>query len=53
MNYLILKSIVDTTISHFACKNCGEKATDQNVTIVAIDANGVGMDIVCPNCKLR
>ncbi len=51
MNYLILKSIIESTIAHFACKNCGGKISERDVQIVGTGGNGVNMEVHCPHCQ--
>ena len=51
MNYLILKSIIESTIAHFACKNCGGKISERDVQIIGSGGNGVNMEVHCPHCK--
>jgi hypothetical protein len=50
MNYLIMKSIIDATISHFACKECGSKIGERDVTIVGSAGQAVNLEVHCPNC---
>jgi len=51
MNYFIIKNIVETTLAHFACKECGSKATEQNIHILGTAGNGLNMEIICPQCQ--
>lgn len=51
MNYLILKSIVDATISGFACRNCGSKATDKDIHVLGTAGNALNLEVTCPNCQ--
>ena len=50
MNYLILKSVVETTLAHFVCKDCGMKASDTNVHIVGNGGNFIDLEIRCAHC---
>jgi len=50
MNYLIMKSIIDTTISHYNCKECGSKIAERDVAIIDSGKQGVNMEIHCPHC---
>lgn len=34
MNYLILKSIVDATLSGYSCRNCSSRATDKDINVL-------------------
>ncbi len=34
MNYLILKSIVDATLSGYVCRNCSSRATDKDIHVL-------------------
>lgn len=51
MNYLILKSIVDATLSGFSCRNCGASATDKDIQILGTAGNALNLEITCPECK--
>ncbi len=50
MNYFIIKNIVETTLAHFACKECGAQATEQSVHILGTAGNGLNMEVICPQC---
>ncbi len=50
MNYLILKSIVDTTIAHFACRNCNNHISERDVTVVGATDHEVALSTHCPHC---
>lgn len=51
MNYLIMKSIIEATITHFSCKTCGGKILDRNVRIVNTSGQTVNMEVICPKCQ--
>ncbi|MDD2891799.1 MAG: hypothetical protein PHQ95_02435 [Candidatus Gracilibacteria bacterium] len=51
MNYFIIKNIVETTLQHFACKECGAKATEQNIQIIGTAGNSLNMEVICPECQ--
>lgn len=51
MNYLILRSIVEATISHFSCKNCDSKVSEKDVHILGTAGNALNLEITCPHCK--
>ncbi len=51
MNYLILKSIVDATLSGFSCRNCGAHATDKDIHVLGTAGNALNLEITCPHCK--
>lgn len=51
MNYFIIKNIVETTLMHFACKECGSQANEQSVHILGTAGNGLNMEIICPGCQ--
>ncbi len=51
MNYFIIKNIVETTLTHFACKECGSKATEQNIHILGTAGNSLNMEVICPQCQ--
>lgn len=50
MNYLILKSVVETTLAHFSCKDCQTKATDKDVRIIGNGGNSIQLEIHCSHC---
>lgn len=51
MNYFIIKNIVETTLSHFACKECGAKASEQDMHILGTAGNSLNMEVICPKCR--
>lgn len=51
MNYLILKSIVDATLSGYACRTCGSRATDKDIHVLGTAGNALNLEITCPNCQ--
>lgn len=51
MNYFIIKNIVETTLAHFACKECGARATEQNIHILGTAGNSLNMEIICAQCQ--
>lgn len=51
MNYFIIKNIVETTLQHFACKECGARATEQNIHILGTAGNSLNMEVICPQCQ--
>lgn len=51
MNYFIIKNIVETTLEHFACKECGAKAIEQNIHILGTAGNSLNMEVICPQCQ--
>lgn len=52
MNYLILKSIVDATLSGFTCRGCGSKATDKDIHVLGTAGNALNLEVTCPNCQM-
>ena len=50
MNYLILKSIIDTTIAHFECHECGTHITERNVMVSGSTEREVVLEAHCPKC---
>ncbi len=50
MNYLIMKSIIDATISHFHCKECNTRISERDVMIVGSAGQAVNMEVHCPHC---
>lgn len=51
MNYLIMKSIVDSIISHFQCRECAGKITEKDVSVIDSGAQGVNLEVCCPKCR--
>jgi hypothetical protein len=51
MNYFIIKNIVETTLQHFACKECSAKATEQNIHILGTAGNSLNMEVICSECQ--
>ena len=50
MNYLILKSIIDTTIAHFECHECGTHITERDVMVSGSTEREVVLEAHCPKC---
>lgn len=46
-----MKSIIEATIAHFACKSCNGKITDRDVQILGTTGQLVNMEVMCPHCK--
>lgn len=51
MNYFIIKNIVETTLQHFACKECNAKATEQSIHILGTAGNSLNMEVICQECQ--
>lgn len=51
MLYSILKTIIDTTISQYACQNCQWKIDENSVTVGETNASQIHLDIICPHCQ--
>lgn len=51
MNYLILKSIVDATLSGYVCRNCSARATDKDIHVLGTAGNALNLEITCPHCQ--
>ena len=51
MNYFIIKNIVETTLTHFSCKECGAKATEQSIHILGTAGNSLNMEVICEKCQ--
>jgi hypothetical protein len=52
MNYLLLKWILDATLSHFICRNCSGKADEKMVEISWIHDSVLHIEVRCPHCWL-
>lgn len=51
MNYKVLKSLIESLISHFQCPMCSERNIQENhVEIMGVAGNHVNLEIVCPKC---
>jgi phage FluMu protein Com len=53
MNYLIIKSIIEATLTNFRCKDCGSGVTDKDLNILGTAGNSVNLEIICPKCKVQ
>ncbi len=51
MNYFIIKNIVETTLAHFACKECGTRANEQSIHILGTAGNSLNMEVICQKCQ--
>lgn len=53
MNYLILKTIIDSTIANFKCKDCNSWVSEWNINILWIAWNSINLEVFCPNCRTQ
>jgi len=52
MNYLILKSILEATLTHFRCKGCGSGIGEADINLLGVAGNAINFEIVCPSCRM-
>ena len=53
MQYIFLKSIVDSTLANFVCPQCQNKTTEQALFLAGITSQGVDINIQCHICSLQ
>ncbi len=53
MNYLVLKNIIETTITNFKCKNCNAWISESNINVLWVAWNSVNLEVICPQCKAQ
>lgn len=53
MNYLIFKSIIETTIANFKCQKCGSSIVEKSINIVWAAGNSLNLEIFCPQCNTQ
>lgn len=46
-----MKSIVDSIISHFQCRECGGKVSEKDVSVIDSGVQGVNLEVCCPKCR--
>lgn len=51
MNYLILRSIVEATLTNFRCQNCSGSIEAKDLTILGTSGASLNMEVQCPHCK--
>jgi len=52
MNYLILKSILEATITHFRCKGCGSGIGEADINLLGVAGNAINFEVICPSCRM-
>lgn len=50
MPYIILKNIIESVISNFACPQCKSNTNEQAIHISAISSQGIDINITCHTC---
>ena len=53
MNYAILKTIIETSLTQYVCQNCHNKCDEGSIVINKIDNWAVDFHVICPHCKLE
>lgn len=53
MNYLILKTIIDSTIMNFRCKECSSWISEWNINVLWLAWNSINLEVFCPNCRTQ
>lgn len=53
MNYLILKTIIDSTLVNFRCKDCNSWISEGNISILGLAWNTINLEVTCPNCRVQ
>lgn len=51
MNYSILKTILETSLSQYLCQWCQSKLEEQSVHIRSIAEGALDFSITCPHCN--
>lgn len=51
MNYTILKTIIETSISQYVCQNCKGKCDENSFQITKIHAWALDFHVICPHCQ--
>ena len=50
MHYLILRNIVETTLQHFRCSQCGSPGNEAAVSVESVAGGAVDLKAACPSC---
>ncbi len=53
MLYIILKTIIETTIEQYICQWCQWKITLDSIRILGIGETVLNLGITCPHCQLN
>ena len=51
MNYSLLKTIIETSISQYTCQNCQWKIDENSINIRKIGDGNVDFHVICPHCQ--
>lgn len=51
MQYIFLKTIIDTIITNFQCPHCQNKTNEQSIQISGVSTSGLDIIIHCHVCK--
>lgn len=53
MNYAILKTIIETSITQYVCQNCSLKSDEGSFNISKIAEWSVDFIVICPHCQFE
>jgi len=53
MNYLLLKSVIESLTKSYLCQDCNSKITDWNIKISKMDNSKIQLEIKCPKCGCK
>ncbi len=53
MNYLILKTIIESTVMNFRCKECNSWISEWNISVLWLAWNSINLEVTCPNCRVQ
>jgi len=51
MNYQALKTMIESLVKTYKCKDCWSDITEENIDIVWAAWNNVNIDLECPKCN--
>ena len=51
MHYMVLKSIIDTMIKNFSCRECEHHIQEEDVRVHGIKDEALQLVVICPECK--
>lgn len=50
MLYIVLKTIIETSITQYTCQNCQGKVNESSISVGHANENAIDLTITCPHC---
>ncbi|GAB0174545.1 MAG: hypothetical protein HHAS10_04240 [Candidatus Altimarinota bacterium] len=53
MNYAILKTIIETSLTQYVCQNCSMKSDENSFNLTKVSEGSVDFLVTCPHCQFE